>query len=1079
MELESRDERLKKFERAPIKTPQQQIESLQLAQAEIGSLTNERQSLLKQQQSTLMGYQQQLAALQNQAMAATETMPQQVNVAQQAGAMNAQTQAILQKYGVDPKKPQTSGSKTIQQNPIFQSAVVGAGTANIRTENKTTYNTKTTNNVQVIQPQENIQAVAQRTNNQTAKPAMQLRNQISQQVSSQNQQYEESKRRYFKMDISLRKGADMMMRKIDAASKRFAENMNPQKLAASSIDSTKVIMMLAVAYIGTKLIGPISKRLDKLYFWFTGETPEKGEKVEGSDYNEHIGFFDRLKSMIDTKKDDSLASKIIKFFKDGFEDIKGYLEIVFQDRVKAISQVKGLQEREKWFDGSAGGFKYFPAYLADIFTALIGGTVGQAKAKAKKQTKEVEKEAREQLLSDKDIPSGVVGEKASSDQYMQQLTEGGVAQNVTKTYGVSHGTGTYSIAKIQQQHELVRKNANSLFGNGTSIVTTEYAYALGGEKINIFEDERTKDYVKRLKFKTLDLLPFKLLQLKPEEYEGFVTKVSKFFAETSVPGTVINFLKIFWGNNDSKKNEEKEKERRRKIYEDLYNKLVKLLDKNVKSGEGWEKELKDFGKFGVNIKYEVYHFPSEEEKTVKKAVEDLIKDEIRNHSDVLTNGLLGHVVFGDSKKDLTKINKELFDAIKKIYDIKEYSTSDQKANEYFESMANADYKPTDKVDDQGQVIYAKSNNGPKTFVDKEKVQVNTENLDKAREEYQQKLDTYWMTREQDSSVLNSDLVKKAKGVAETVSNAVVNFRTDDSIEKSAPVINEIVEYLSKSLGIPKDAAIGIVSNLWAESKLNPIGLGDNNSSLGLAQWHYKQGIQQVIENIKNLSGIQLKTKEDGKLIRVDTEDQSWKNLQEFAKNNDNYRKLLFDQLDLIVKHLKDASSTSDYGKLYEQLKRTNNPMSAEDASQEFLQRFEKPDKARRAEFIKERREYATQIQRYLSHNFNEEKEDDSKEQVAVEEQQKEEDQKVDEIAEKISNQVTEYTVAASRNIKTEPPQITQVENSSKENQSEANVESTSSQVSNNIANIYNDNTKINNVSVLETQSDNEYSPISG
>ena len=97
-----------------------------------------------------------------------------------------------------------------------------------------------------------------------------------------------------------------------------------------------------------------------------------------------MGFFDRLKAMVDTKKDDSLATKIIKFFKDGFEDLKGYLELIFQDRAKAIAAVRTPNDRDKgMFDFSGFGIKYIPAYLADVFRALIGGTEGLAKSETR------------------------------------------------------------------------------------------------------------------------------------------------------------------------------------------------------------------------------------------------------------------------------------------------------------------------------------------------------------------------------------------------------------------------------------------------------------------------------------------------------------------------------------------------------------------------------------------------------------------------------------------------------------------------------------------------------------------------
>jgi hypothetical protein len=46
----------------------------------------------------------------------------------------------------------------------------------------------------------------------------------------------------------------------------------------------------------------------------------------------------------------------------------------------------------------------------------------------------------------------------------------------------------------------------------------------------------------------------------------------------------------------------------------------------------------------------------------------------------------------------------------------------------------------------------------------------------------------------------------------------------------------ITKYLIK-LGYPKHIASGIAGNIYVESKYDPMAIGDNGQSFGLAQWH--------------------------------------------------------------------------------------------------------------------------------------------------------------------------------------------------------------------------------------------------
>jgi hypothetical protein len=59
--------------------------------------------------------------------------------------------------------------------------------------------------------------------------------------------------------------------------------------------------------------------------------------------------------------------------------------------------------------------------------------------------------------------------------------------------------------------------------------------------------------------------------------------------------------------------------------------------------------------------------------------------------------------------------------------------------------------------------------------------------------------------------------------------------------KNNSLLNKRVDYkiysFLKNKGLSKANASGIVGNLYAESKFNPMAIGDNGNSFGVAQWH--------------------------------------------------------------------------------------------------------------------------------------------------------------------------------------------------------------------------------------------------
>lgn len=58
-------------------------------------------------------------------------------------------------------------------------------------------------------------------------------------------------------------------------------------------------------------------------------------------------------------------------------------------------------------------------------------------------------------------------------------------------------------------------------------------------------------------------------------------------------------------------------------------------------------------------------------------------------------------------------------------------------------------------------------------------------------------------------------------------------KNSDNLKKNG---KGITQYLM-SLGYSKSIASGIAGNLYVESKFDPLAVGDNGQSFGLAQWH--------------------------------------------------------------------------------------------------------------------------------------------------------------------------------------------------------------------------------------------------
>ena len=136
-----RDKRLKEIEKAGA------IEGAQMAQNEIASMAQEQRNNLLQEKQVI-SQQAQERALINQAaemgMMNAEEASNNIATPQQQPTLNAQTQQLLSKYGINPNQKSTPQSKTTTRSTTKQGPTT--------VENITNTTTTNHNVVRVIQP---------------------------------------------------------------------------------------------------------------------------------------------------------------------------------------------------------------------------------------------------------------------------------------------------------------------------------------------------------------------------------------------------------------------------------------------------------------------------------------------------------------------------------------------------------------------------------------------------------------------------------------------------------------------------------------------------------------------------------------------------------------------------------------------------------------------------------------------------------------------------------------------------------------------------------------------------------------
>ena len=183
----------------------------------------ERQKIMMQSQQSQMNTMREAAILGASGMVAASN-PKQVALASQAAAMNPGTQAILQKYGVKPGKPQTTQSSRTQSS-------VSQGNIRTTTTNNTTTNTR--NEIKIVQPQIPMrqQQIPMRDNAQS--DMNKFKAWLDSSFAKQQNQFEIQQKEYRKREWNLARNSAKLFNKLADSTKSLGEKMDPKNMGST------------------------------------------------------------------------------------------------------------------------------------------------------------------------------------------------------------------------------------------------------------------------------------------------------------------------------------------------------------------------------------------------------------------------------------------------------------------------------------------------------------------------------------------------------------------------------------------------------------------------------------------------------------------------------------------------------------------------------------------------------------------------------------------------------------------------------------------------------------------------------
>jgi hypothetical protein len=364
------------------------------AREEIQGIEAERAANLERQKIIGNTRQQQLATMKQASllgasgMAAADGGARVSPVAQQAAAMNPQTQAILQKYGVKPG-PRTTTSTVQQSGP------------NIRTTNTTNNNVR--NEIKIVQPQipmrqQQIAVAGQGKSGNLDKFKAWLDSSFAKQAN----EYEIQQKEYRRREWNLARNSQKLFQKLNESTRSLGEKMDPKNMGTTFGGQLKTLLFLFLATTIDKWWNPLMKKIESFEAGFRavfGLPINADLKKSGAN---GISFVNKIKEFIgiDTRSEKGKNTSLLEGFKnvftDGIDRLIATLKLFVEDRRLALQKINLPDFKMPSTDFNPLGnminsaFKGVMApateYLGNILSALMGGSSAVAKRAASNLT---------------------------------------------------------------------------------------------------------------------------------------------------------------------------------------------------------------------------------------------------------------------------------------------------------------------------------------------------------------------------------------------------------------------------------------------------------------------------------------------------------------------------------------------------------------------------------------------------------------------------------------------------------------------------------------------------------------------
>lgn len=364
-----------------------QLAVLGQSQAEIQDIQSELQNHLAMQQAQDAGRLQETGVI---SQAAGMMMASQGDQLQgQVAAMNPGTQAMMGKYGVKPKRSQSSSHNQHQSRVISKSGDI----TNIKNETITNNHTDirvTQPSIPISQPVISV-AGAQKKEDGTAK----FKAWLSGMFAKQQNDAEIQKKEYRKKEWNLGRTTTRLMKRIENATTSLGAKLDPKNMTSTLGGQIKWLLLIFGATMMAKFWKPTMKFLANLEGGFRAVfgLPMNNDLRNASSGT--LSVIDQIKGFIGIKKgeNESLIEGIGKVFMEGIDKLIDKLKFWFEDRASALKEVEfpelkvspiGIPGFDGLMDGLTGAFKGVAQYLGDIITVAMGGSKGKVRVEANK-----------------------------------------------------------------------------------------------------------------------------------------------------------------------------------------------------------------------------------------------------------------------------------------------------------------------------------------------------------------------------------------------------------------------------------------------------------------------------------------------------------------------------------------------------------------------------------------------------------------------------------------------------------------------------------------------------------------------